>query len=158
MNCIKRKEWCNNVGISVEPSAPDSYAQNEGAKRFGQVIMEKACAMRLSANLPHKLWREIVATVTYFYNWTSRASNNWMSPYKVFHTYVFKKKKVSGPYKPRLHHSRAYGCKEIYSLSQKVMHNTGINVQNLMLKLILAFLLAMSQLLSIEYKYPSTRK
>ena len=55
MNCIKTKEWCNNVGIFYEPCAPDMHAQNGGAKRFGRLIIEKACAMRLLANLPYKL-------------------------------------------------------------------------------------------------------
>ena len=76
MNRIKTTEWCNQNGISFEPCAPDTHAQNGGAERFGQLIMEKARAMRLSANLPHKLWREIVSTATYLYNRTPRASND----------------------------------------------------------------------------------
>ena len=55
MNQIKTRDWCNNVGISFEPCAPDTHAQNGGAERFGRLIMEKAQAMRLSTNLPHKL-------------------------------------------------------------------------------------------------------
>ena len=43
------------MGISFGPYAPDTYVQNGGAKRFGQLIMEKARAMMLSTNLPHKL-------------------------------------------------------------------------------------------------------
>lgn len=50
--------------------------------------------MRLFANLPHKLWREIIATATYLYNQTLRISNSWKSPYELFHTYVFDKKEV----------------------------------------------------------------
>ena len=73
--------------------------------------MEKAQAMRLSANLPHKLWREIVSTAIYLYIQTPQALNDWKSPYEAFHSYVFGKEKVSGAQKPLLHHFRAYGCK-----------------------------------------------
>ena len=86
MNRIKTKEWCNNDGISLELSAPDTHVQNRGAERFRQIIMRKTHAMRLSANLPHKLWREIIAPATYLYNQTRGVSNNWMSPYEAFHT------------------------------------------------------------------------
>lgn len=119
MNRIKTTEWCNKNGISLEPCAPDIHAQNGGAERFGRLIMEKARAMRLSANLPHKLWREIVSTATYLYNRTPRASNDWMSPYETFHRYVFDKEEVSGPRKPLLHHLRAYGCKAYVLIKSK---------------------------------------
>ncbi len=65
MNRIKTTEWCNQNGIFIESCAPDTHAQNRGAECFGQLIMEKAQAMRMSANLPHKLWRKIVSTATY---------------------------------------------------------------------------------------------
>ncbi len=65
MNRIKRTEWCNQNDISFELYAPDEHAQNGGAERLGRLIMEKARAMRLSANLPLKLWRDIVSTATY---------------------------------------------------------------------------------------------
>ena len=94
---MKIKEWCNNVGISFEPCAPDTHAQNGGAERFGRLIMEKTHAMKLSAHLPYKFWREIIAAATYLYNRTPQASNNWLSPYEAFHTYVFEKEEVSGP-------------------------------------------------------------
>ena len=68
LNRIKMRAWCNSVGITLELCAPDTHAQNGGAERFGRLIMEKARAMRLSANLPHKLWREIIGTANYLYN------------------------------------------------------------------------------------------
>ena len=119
MNRIKTTEWCNKNGISFESCAPDTHAQNGGAERFGRLIMEKARAMRLSANLPHILWRDIVFTATYLYNRTPRASNNWKSPYEAFHSYVFDKEEVSGPRKPLLHYLRAYGCKAYTLIKSK---------------------------------------
>ena len=43
--------WLQAQGIAVEPSAPDTQAQNGGAVRLGGVNKEKARAMRLDANL-----------------------------------------------------------------------------------------------------------
>jgi hypothetical protein len=37
--------------ICLEPLAPDTQAQNRGAKRLGGVIKDKARTMRLDANL-----------------------------------------------------------------------------------------------------------
>lgn len=42
INCVKTKDWCNNIGILFEPCALDIHAQNGGVKRFGHLIMEKA--------------------------------------------------------------------------------------------------------------------
>ena len=47
--------WLQAQGIAVEPSAPDTQAQNGGAERSGGVNKEKARAMRLDANLPWEL-------------------------------------------------------------------------------------------------------
>ena len=115
LNRIQTKAWCKSVGITLELCAPNTHAQNSGAERFGRLITEKARAMRLSANLPHKLWRDIIGTAAYLYNRTLRISNDWKSPYEAFHSYVFEQKRVSGPWKPQLHHLKAYGCK-IYVL------------------------------------------
>lgn len=111
LNRIKTKEWMIDVGITFEPCAPDTHAQNGVAERFGRLIMEKARAMRLSAGLPHRLWREIVGAAAYLYNRTPREALDWKSPYEVFHTYIWDKEGVTGPRKPQLHHLKAYGCK-----------------------------------------------
>ena len=46
------EKWCSAKGIKIEPSAPDTQAQNGGAERSGGVIKEKARTMRLDSNLP----------------------------------------------------------------------------------------------------------
>ena len=107
------------MDISLELSAPNTYAQNGRAERFGRLIIEKACAMRLFVNQSYKLWREIVAAATYLYNQTPRVSNNWMSSYKAFHTYVFEKEEVSGPRKPRFYHLKTYGYKAYILIKSK---------------------------------------
>lgn len=111
MNRVKTQAYLRDVGIAFESCAPDTHAQNGVAERFGRTIMEKARAMRLSANLPHRLWREIMGAATYLYNRTPKASLGWKSPYEAFHTYVWNKEGVVGPRKPLLRHLRAYGCK-----------------------------------------------
>jgi hypothetical protein len=76
--------WCTTKSIRLEPSAPDTQAQNEGAERSGGVIKDKARTTRLDANLPWELWPEIVRAAVYLYNRTPRYSNKWKSLYKVF--------------------------------------------------------------------------
>jgi hypothetical protein len=49
------KKWCTSLSIRIEPSAPNTQAQNGGAERSGGVIKEKARAIRLEANLPWEL-------------------------------------------------------------------------------------------------------
>jgi len=51
----KTLRWLRSQGISFEPSAPHTQAQNGAAERSGGVIMEKSRAMRIAANLPHDL-------------------------------------------------------------------------------------------------------
>ena len=116
MNQIKTRDWCNNMDILFEPYAPNTMVQNSGAEHFGRLIMERARAIRLSTKLPHKLWR---ATATYLYNQNPRTSNNWKSPYELFHTYVFDKEEVAGPKKPQLYYLRAYGCKAYMLIKSK---------------------------------------
>ena len=99
--------------------ALDIHAQNGRPERFSRLIIEKTCAMKLSANLPHRFWREIIFTVIYLYNHILQAFNNWKLPYQAFYTYVFDKKKVSGPKKPFFHHFKAYSCKVYMKIKSK---------------------------------------
>ena len=67
--------------------------------------------MRLSAHLPHALWREIIAMVVYLYNRTPKHSLDWKSPYEAFHEVTIPAEGVTGPRKPTLQHLKAYGCR-----------------------------------------------
>ena len=55
-------------GYLFKLSTSDTYMQNSRTVRFKSIIMDKACVIRLFANLPYELWKEIVATTIYFYN------------------------------------------------------------------------------------------
>jgi hypothetical protein len=106
------QRWKDDQGIAVEPSAPDTQAQNGGAERSGGVIKEKSRAMRLDANLPWELWPEVVRSAVYLYNRTPRYSNHWRSPYEDFFTRVaYQIGVVTSPRKPNQSHLRTYGCK-----------------------------------------------
>ena len=106
------KRWCIARGIKMEPSAPDTQAQNGGAERSGGVIKEKARAMRLDANLPWEMWPEITRAAVYLYNRTPNYANRWRTPYEVFFTTVaFQNGTVTAPRKPNQTHLKAYGCK-----------------------------------------------
>lgn len=52
---IKTKEWCNNIVIFFELSAPDTHMQKDKSERLKKLIIEKACIIRLSANLLYQL-------------------------------------------------------------------------------------------------------
>jgi hypothetical protein len=104
--------WCTTKSIRLEPSAPDTQAQNGGAERSGGVIKDKARTMRLDANLPWELWPEIVRAAVYLYNRTPRYSNKWKSPYEVFFTTAALYDGIATlPRKPNHAHLKAYGCK-----------------------------------------------
>src|SRR6266436_2469008 len=111
MNRNKTKAWLTSRGIEFEKCAPDTHEQNGLAERIGRLIVEKARAMRLSAHLPHALWREIIASAVYLYNRTPRQSLDWKSPYEAFQDVMMPVEGVSGPRKPALNHLKAYGCR-----------------------------------------------
>jgi hypothetical protein len=106
------ERWLATQGIIVEPSAPDTQAQNGGAERSGGVNKEKARAMRLDANLSWELWPEVTRAAVYLYNRTPNYANNWKTPYEIFFTRVaFSNGIVTSLRKPNLAHLKAYGCK-----------------------------------------------
>jgi hypothetical protein len=106
------ERWCTSLSIRIEPSAPDTQAQNGGAERSGGVIKEKARAIRLDANLPWELWPEITRAAVYLYNRTPNYPNKWKTPYEIFFTRTAAMNGiVTGPRKPNQAHLRAYGCK-----------------------------------------------
>ena len=106
------EKWCSAQGIKIEPSAPDTQAQNGGAERSGGVIKEKARTMRLDSNLPWQMWPEIVRAAVYLYNRTPNYANRWKTPHEVFFTTTaLYNGIVTQPRKPNQAHLKAYGCK-----------------------------------------------
>jgi hypothetical protein len=105
-------DMLQSKGILIQPSAPDTQAQNGGAERSGGVIETKARAMRQSAHLPEDLWREIYAAAIYLHNRLPKYTFNWKTPYDRFHTHIAHRSGIAvTDRKPRQGHLRVYGCK-----------------------------------------------
>ena len=99
-------------GIKLEPSAPDTQAQNGGAERMGRTMVEKSRALRASSKLPHFLWTEVVRTAVYLYNRTPKYMYDWKAPYERFFTFLaYRDGIVTKPRKPQQAHLKVYGCK-----------------------------------------------
>jgi hypothetical protein len=56
--------WTEEQGIVVERTPPYTHKPNGGAERAGQEIVTKSIKMRSGANLPEKLWPEVVEAAT----------------------------------------------------------------------------------------------
>lgn len=97
------KQWddyCDAKGITFEPSAPDTPAQNGHSERLGNILLIKSRAMRIEANLPTYLWPWISHTAGYIMNRTPTRKLHWKTPYEM----------VTG-HKPNLAHLVMYGAK-----------------------------------------------
>ena len=115
--------WCTARSIRLEPSAPDTQAQNGGAERSGGVIKDKARTMRLDANLPFEMWPEITRAAVYLHNRTPNYSNKWRSPYEVFFTFAALHNGIAtASRKPNQAHLKAYGCKA-FALSSDTLRS-----------------------------------
>jgi hypothetical protein len=109
--------------IKVEPSAPNTQAQNGGAEASGSIIKAKARAMRVGARLPEHLWVEIYRAAAYLYNRTPKYMHNWRTPYDRFHTYLAHRDGiVVEDRKPYQAHLRVYGCKA-YAMTQEAQRH-----------------------------------
>src|SRR5467141_1795303 len=76
----RTRAWLRKKAIDTELSAPRTQDQNGLAERSGGVVIAKARAMRIGANLPHDLWKEMVNAATYLYNRTPRENLDWKTP------------------------------------------------------------------------------
>ncbi len=63
-------QWIKDNGYTFESSAPYTHEQNSAAEYFRGVIIRRARAMRIYANLPKNLWPEIVTAAAYILNRT----------------------------------------------------------------------------------------
>jgi hypothetical protein len=80
-------EFLASKSIRIEPSAPNTQGQSDGAKRSGGVLKDKERAMRVKARFPHALWPEIGKTAIYLYNRTPNygdSDTQWEFPYTRF--------------------------------------------------------------------------
>src|SRR5436190_9855505 len=80
---MKFQDWTKSKGITLETSAPYSHEQNGSAERSGGVIILRARAMRVHANLPEHLWPEIVTAAAYVLNRTPNKPLDWKTALEV---------------------------------------------------------------------------
>lgn len=112
------RDFCHAQGTQIEPSAPDTPAQNGGAERSGGVIKEKARAMAVGAKLPDALAVEALKAAAYLANRLPKRIHDWKSPYERFHTAVHGGD--SQPKRPDQSHLKVYGCKA-YALTRAAL-------------------------------------
>jgi hypothetical protein len=77
------KEACNDLGIVYEERAPYTDEQNGGAERAGAMLIARARALRLQANLPKSLSNELFRTAAYILNRTPLECLNWRTSYEL---------------------------------------------------------------------------
>lgn len=87
-------------GITLEPSAPNTPAQNGHSERMGGILTMKARAMRIQAGLPVYTWPWINQTAGYLMNRTPSKKHAWKTPFEM----------ATGN-KPNLAHLVQYGSK-----------------------------------------------
>ncbi|KAI7772911.1 hypothetical protein LA080_013431 [Diaporthe eres] len=106
------KDYLESKHIQIEPSAPNTQAQNGGAERSGGVIKEKMRALRTSSKLPTSLWPEIGRTTVYLNNRTPSYGLDWQTPYYRFFSAIAKRQGIPRPDpRPDQTHLKVFGCK-----------------------------------------------
>ena len=92
--------FIKSLGITYEPSAPDTPAQNGHSEKKGHLLSMKARALSISANLPAYMWPWAFQTAGYLMNRTPMKKHEWKTP----HENILGKK-------PHLGHLRKFGAK-----------------------------------------------
>ena len=75
------------------------------------MMITKTKIMWLFINLSHSMWKKIIETATYLYNWTFKTALKWKSFYETFHIYVWWKKIITDFQKSQFHYFWMYECK-----------------------------------------------
>ncbi len=76
------REFMKLRGIATKRSAPYTPSQNGKTERSGGVLVIRARAMRIGANLPANLWPEVFKSVGYLNNRTPRRALAWKTPFE----------------------------------------------------------------------------
>jgi Reverse transcriptase (RNA-dependent DNA polymerase) len=87
-------------GITTERSAPYTPAQNGRTERAGGVLIARARALRIKANMPADMWPEAIKTAGYLNNRIPRRSLEWKTPFEALYGH-----------KPNLSHLHIFGSK-----------------------------------------------
>ena len=74
------ERWAIEEGIDIERVPPYTHEPNGAAERAGKEVITKSIKMRSGANLPEKLWPEVVAAAAWLYNMSPTHANDLRSP------------------------------------------------------------------------------
>jgi hypothetical protein len=74
------EQWARAHGITIERTPPWTHEPNGGPERAGQEIITKSIKMANSANLPTKLWPDVVEAATWLYNMSPSSAHDMQSP------------------------------------------------------------------------------
>lgn len=116
----KFQQWAKDEGIDLESSPPYTHEPNGGAERAGKELITKSIKMRIGANLPTKLWPEIVSAATWLYNMSPSYAHNMRSPneelqlwYRQYFKYYQPEhvRKRTADLRPDWNGVFAYGCR-----------------------------------------------
>ena len=80
----KMDQWCSDLGIDHQHTAPYTSAQNGCAKCLHCTILGRARSMRLACNAPASLWDEFCATAAYLTNLTASSSIAGKTPHEIW--------------------------------------------------------------------------
>ncbi len=105
--------WVAEEGITMETSPPHTQDQNGLAERSGGVIITRSWNMKQTANLPDKLWPEIVHCAGYLLNRSPTKSLGWQTLIGYIEKYLGNRLP-----KPSMNHLVLYGCRA-YSYIKK---------------------------------------
>ena len=80
-------DWCRAEGIQLQLTAPYLPPQNGVAEHMNCMLIELACAMLASAQLPEFLWEQAVGHTAYMHNMSYLSSPRLvkMTPYQVWY-------------------------------------------------------------------------
>lgn len=74
------ERWAIDEGIDIERVPPYTHEPNGAAERAGKEVITKSIKMRSGANLPEKLWPEVVIAAAWLYNMSPSHANDLRSP------------------------------------------------------------------------------
>ena len=92
-------EWCDQLGINHQQTAPYTSTQNGRAEHLHHTILDKVRTMMLSCSAPTTLWDEFCVTSAYLTNLTPSSSLQGCTPFKLWYGH-----------KPSLGHLQEIGC------------------------------------------------
>lgn len=77
------EEWADQKGIRIITPPPYTHEPNGSAERAGKELITKAIKMRTSANLPPKLWPEVIDAAAFLHGISPTAIHDYRSPNEV---------------------------------------------------------------------------